>query len=404
MGLTSASGTVPVVQDSAGRTVVIRDALNNIVSGQPGVVIPPEPSAEPLFFPDHLSRWWDRMADGGQAVMAISGNSLVQGISAITDDGLTGTAAYEAHGWSTQVRDTLASRTGINTGVGLVRTGVATRVGSPQLLSSVGIAQSGCRLIGVDQYLEITLPASTRVWIHRYVQYGGTTDQPPSYILDGVPMGAGVSGEAESFPIDKFEGLANVPHTLRVVGPGTGRADISGFQARQDITGGFVIHRMQAAGGYVRSIFPTTGTPEVTARGRRLSLQELDVDLLVLAFGHNEMGAGQNFADPNKHTPASYAEELRQIVEYQAEVNGGCSVILAGPTRRLDSVTGPFNEQAFHDAAKAVAEANEHTAFLDFREVMGFEFDPAIMVDTVHPNYEGHVTMREIFLEWMVPA
>jgi lysophospholipase L1-like esterase len=145
-----------------------------------------------------------------------------------------------------------------------------------------------------------------------------------------------------------------------------------------------------------------TGTNQ--QRIMRSTFDSTGTNLAVFAFGANDY-----WYQPGGHTtshnvtPTVFASNLQFGIDCVTNQNGktvmttpGCVLLVAGPRRATwDLGSAPtYTEQAYYDAMKAVAAANDHVAFLDMFESWGSNANASAAglcgTGDVHPNRAGH--------------
>lgn len=406
MGVYTGTGLPLVNYDGLGRPVNVYDGQGRPIGGG-GDPLPLPPDYDILQFPDHLSRWWTRYAAADEEVanVLVPSNSIGAGYYA---NGVASVdwPTMDAQGWVGRTRTELDTRFGPN-GDGIMSFGErqGSRVvltGSPTRRNTFGFGQYGYRL-SAGQSIAVTPRPCTGF---RVDHLAGTAT--PTYMVDGTPMTPTVLGTRYSgVEAHIIDGLTLGTHTLTITGPGTGSADVSAYYGRIDtVETGVTVSQSRAPGGYVYDFLLQAGRDggiDATgdARMKALSLLATDTHLLVLAFGHNEWRSGQ--VPPRAISPAEYADRLSVVCAYQTDVVGGSAVILAGPDATvLPDSTQTYPQAAYWDASRAVAEANPHVAFIDFRPVFGAHSSPP-WVDGVHPGTSMHEAMALHVLDSLFP-
>lgn len=356
-------------------------------------------TAPGLLYPDHLNRWWAKLADARNVPRVITtlGDSITRGQYA-NNQGSIDDAVFAQRGYVGHLRAAAKER-GLDTGYGGI-TLADPRVVSvgAQNIQTYGIAQAGKRLDSGD-LLTISTPACTDIVIHAWWD-SNANSAPYGYTVDGgSPVTSSrSSGTSGDYFTDTITGLANTTHTLVISGPTTKLADISWIECLTETTKGLRVHRFSISGGlldnYVRQTSDSGQTQQLRAH-----FLSTNTDLAILAFGANESGlSGQS----GGHTPALFGELLTVVTSYVTDTIGATALIVCGPRRDPSSVGTSYPEEAYYDAAKAVAAANPNVAAFDLSLVWGSHAaatSSGYMYDVIHPNRLGHADMGRLIAQ-----
>lgn len=356
-----------------------------------------------LVFGDHLGRWRTKLAASRyrQAQVLALGNSIVKGEYS-NDSATTDEAIWRERGWVPQLRSLFADRYGV-VGEGLIANNDVRLSASAGVLgiASTGLVNQGKRIDSGDT-LTYTLPACTTITINWWWESNAASAAFTYTVDGGSPMTATAPSGSDLYPIEVADSLTDTTHTLVISGPASGHADISAVGCWETQASGVAVHRLGVAGGYVENGWLFNDTAANMTRASKLAINQPAVDLLILAFGHNEALLGQ----PLGKTPATYAALLTTIVDYATNQEADC-LILAGP--RSDPThwgtqpdSSQYTDDAYFTASEAVAAANEHCAFLDTRPLWGdwaTANNAGLQVDYIHPTLLGHSDMAKLIFE-----
>ncbi|WP_432679121.1 SGNH/GDSL hydrolase family protein [Rhodococcus pyridinivorans] len=397
MSLYDAQGAARRVYDAAGNPVTWYDAQGRIVSGG-GEPVPSVNYARNEH-PNHLAQWWNTLAtaDSSRVSMMWATNSLY-GYYA-NDAATVNYPVFNTLGHIGRDRTAVAERFG-DRGEGVIpfndwrwtTTGTTTS-------DTYGFSMRGT-VIGPGVAATLAGVQFTKVRIARPVRT--LPDVAPTYQVDGGAAVTGATGTAVGQIIRDEITAPDGTHTLTINGPASGSVTIASVAVLHDGPG-VVIHRNSSPGGYVYNFLEAkSGDSSGTQRRLTYTLDEYDVDLLVLAFGHNEWRSGQALGTPI--TPTKFYNDTMFILDHQCGVRGKNAVLPIGPGA---SVIGSpaYPEEAFWDVYRQIAADNERVDCFDYRPIIGpfTEAGAGTWVDGVHQNAEGHRLMHLVDMASLLP-
>lgn len=401
MPVYDAAGNPAAVYDAAGNAVTWYDAFGQVVNGGGAPIPPPNPLGPYAVnqYPERMGWWWEKreacIAGADTARVLISGNSLTAGYTASLT-GATDHAQFRANGYVFKARDDVDGSLGQG-GEGIIAFSDprVSLSGSPTRITSYGPGLYAYRLTS-GQSITITDVTETRIGVMWRHEVGQT--QPPTVTIDGSPWTPTATGSATGdYVFDFIDGLSDTVHTVVIAGPASGRCDVSCLVAGSLDT----VHRLSAPGGYVYNAFPMNSDGATEAEVFRNTLDALDIDLLALAYGHNEATREQSLGVA--FTPTELAERYERVLDYQINTRGRAAAILAGPAR--SGVTGASTMDDYWDALRDLAASYpERCDFIDFRDVTGTTFVSSEFWDSVHPKIEMHDDMRKTVTASLFPT
>lgn len=404
MTLYDAEGNVLYVYGSDGSPFSLYGAEGNVVSG-PGEPLPP---TDPLSIyarnehPNHLADWWGKLAavDSTRATVMWGTNSLY-GYYA-NDIPTVDYPALNTLGHVGRNRAALATRHG-DRGEGVIpftdwrwtTTGTSTS-------DTYGFAMRG-QVVTAGQSITLTGVSCSRIVVSRPVR--SLPDVAPAYVVDGGTPVAGSTGTVVGEIVRDTLAVADGTHTLVVQGPGSGSVTIGSVAVyRGSSTGGVVNHRNSSPGGYTYNFLEAkSGDATGTLRRLTYTLDEYNVDLLVLAFGHNEWRSGQALGTPI--TPTRFYDDTMFILDHQCGVRGKNAALPIGPGGSI--IGSPtYSEEAFWDVYREIAAANDLVDCFDYRPIIGPYVAPGVgtWVDGIHQNGAGHDLMHRVDMASLFPT
>lgn len=364
-----------------------------------GILDAPPRQVPLLVKPTGLRRWRGTLADSYNtpAVISAFGDSITEGrfANVITSDGsgLATDAAAQAlwrdYSWVAQLRRMFQRQYG-DIGEGSIKLAAAASNFDPRITYSGSFANStvgpqGGLSFTSPSYLEFALPACTSIEIFYSWIIG--VNNPWTYTIDGgspVTVGPEVSNALFSTVIT---GLAYAPHTLRITGPATLRADIGtvcGYKA----SAGVQVNRFGTGGALVGALGGLTPTNLVSAA--QFTAPRAKLNILMWGYNDwaNQVGYGSGLGD----NPTTYKAKLKVATDYIAGTSGGCTLLIPDPYGTATGAARPFAQTDYTAKMRELAVENDHIAFVDFNTMWGtYETQQAagLRADFVHPNRQG---------------
>lgn len=360
-----------------------------------------------------LSRWGEAR---GQALyralmLTVLGDSISFGVGSDDTNNGTDFATMRQRGWTTQLRKLLNAYAGAadvdgTNWYGLTSAwdaGTVTLGGTVTQSDSLGPfgsfpPQGSGGGLAVGSGDTVTLAAATS-------NLGRFTEIDVYYWGDGSGVGlpsvplVTVDGVAKNAPSGNVGGIVR---SVTITGLTDATHDVVISQSAADTTAGrqayvfaigvrrdskgFVVNRIARAGAESKHAAGVAGAMNAQQVQRNVDSAVMRglSPLLVLALGTNDQG--------NQASVASYKTNLQSLIN--AQVAGGGCVLLLGEPPDPTPAAGT-SEQAYRDAMRELAIANQHVAYTDARDLYG---DPATMFarglsasdGTVHPSGRGH--------------
>lgn len=384
----------------------VYDGLGRLLSGAGAAITPPDNPLGPYAMnehPTHLKAWWDKLAAVGttRANVMWATNSLY-GYYA-NDVATVDYPALNTLGHIGLDRSDVAARHG-NRGEGVIpftdwrwtTTGTSTS-------DTYGFAARG-QVIASGQSITLAGVYADRFVIVRPVR--SLPDVAPTYTVDGGSAVVGATGTTVGQIVhDTVPATAAGTHTLVITGPGSGSVTIASVAAYVgSATGGIVQHRNSSPGGYTYNFLEAkSGDTAGTLRRLTYTLDEYAVDLLVLAFGHNEWRSGQQLSTPI--TPQKLYDATMFILDHQCGTRGKNAALPIGPGASIIG-TPAYPEEAFWDVYRSIAQANDKVDCFDYRPIIGpyVAAGTGTWVDGVHQNGAGHDLMHRVDMASLFPT
>ncbi|MGN7250035.1 SGNH/GDSL hydrolase family protein [Arthrobacter sp. SAFR-014] len=381
--------------------------------------------------PRGLRRWYAALAGAlhAPAVAVVCGDSITVGIGA-DNTGLDGDAVmFRTRGYVAQTRDLIASRYGDpgegyigSKDYGYVPSGTPTRrtyAGGGLTDEGQGPFYNGSKLASATQTVTFNTSAGT---IIKFWVWTGGTGTGATFAIDGgsntasyVDPADGVTkttaantiptngtGDVNSLTWTEYtiSGLADTTHTVVFTGPtSAGTLRIGDIAVLKKATG-VQVHRLGWSGATTANLVGKDAALNANTlaplRMTTANAKMFGAKLVVLAFGANDYGNQNNLstslAQPGT-TPTQYAANLKQAGD-AAIANGACVLLVAGPRRPTKPSPETYTEADYYNAAKAIAQANDHYAFVDMAQMIGDNATAQTMgylnSTSVHPMRIGH--------------
>lgn len=353
-----------------------------------------------LYKPEGLRRWWAALAAAldTQVGLACIGDSITAGTGA--DD--TGAANPPASSivtqksYPAQLRRLFAQQYG-DPGLGLIRGGDdrITQGAGVSSSASVGVL-GGSRVLDNTETLTYAI-SGTEINIMWWSNNSAPVTGTFKYNVDGtgdVAVNPGTT--ADTYGVTTISGLSDAAHTLVITGTSANQAYIAGVWARR-LTSGVLVHRAGIPGYTAYQLASKNQTASASRQEgvRRSTSVTLPQKLTIICVGHNDWDQ-QNNATFGPPTPTSYKAQLLEWIT--TAVGGGSCVLILNqippPAAQVPSGGEVYPISAYWDAARQLANENDHVAHLKLSDLYGTQANAEglglMLTGSVHSNSKGY--------------